>query len=95
MTDRHVVEGSRSTVVVDREPGGWSWHCQGCDGVAGRPSRLRHPNGKPYVADVAPFVDKEIAGVRDTGEGHAVRSALAHANTVCAGQAARDWKPSQ
>ena len=84
MTTRQIT-GARAVVELTTDP--MSWTCLNCGGTAGTNDLRVRPEAR------GPFVDKEINGLFDTAEGHAVRSATAHAERVCVGREAADlWR---
>lgn len=87
------IKGVRATVEYRAVDGGWAWHCRGCGATAGLPVHSKRPNGEVFVPKHRPFIDCEVNGRWDTAEGHCTRAATAHAERVCAGEAARAWKP--
>lgn len=101
MAEPELIKGPRAIVAMSEVDGGYAWHCRACNSRAGVGSKMKRPDGVPFLPTSGPFVDGTIYLVVDgekveitrTGEEHCRHSAEVHANERCAGQAAKAWRP--
>lgn len=101
MSDVRLIQGTRATVAMTQVEGGWAWHCRTCNSRAGVGSRMKRPDGVPFMPESSPFTggsikimsDGEKVEITRTAEGHCEHAATVHANERCAGEAAKRWRP--